>query len=261
MIETLRDSPEVCLVQDDALVGLRLLLAAGRRYQLVLIDPPYCSGARREAERAVRGSMLRGDKDRMRCGEEPSGWFDGDNLTIPSYTWLLRSLAVELIDAVTPGSVFLIFSDWRMYPVVAAAVESAGWRLNNLVVWDKVNIGMGRGYRNRHELVAVFSLGTARKPYRSNVPNVIRVKAVSAARRVHPTEKPVALLTELASPWVGPNDRVLDLFAGSGSTGRAAVKLGASCDLVERSPRHAAMTRDRFPKRNRRRLVMRGGGR
>lgn len=43
---------------------------------------------------------------------------------------------------------------------------------------------------------------------------------------IHPTEKPVWLLSELIEASVPPNEWVLDFCMGSGSTGEAAIKLG-----------------------------------
>lgn len=43
---------------------------------------------------------------------------------------------------------------------------------------------------------------------------------------VHPTEKPVSLMRELIGLFSDPGNLVCDPFAGSGTTGVAAVKLG-----------------------------------
>lgn len=51
--------------------------------------------------------------------------------------------------------------------------------------------------------------------------------------RIHPTQKPVALLEELIKSYTNEGERVLDPFMGSGSTGMAAKKLGRSFIGVE----------------------------
>jgi site-specific DNA-methyltransferase (adenine-specific) len=43
-----------------------------------------------------------------------------------------------------------------------------------------------------------------------------------------------------------PGDRVLDLFAGSGTTGEAAVILGRTCDLIELNPKYLKFIRQRI---------------
>lgn len=54
----------------------------------------------------------------------------------------------------------------------------------------------------------------------------------------HPTVKPISLMTRLCRmmcPMAGTR-KILDPFAGTGSTGIAAHRLGMSCDLIEKDP-------------------------
>ncbi len=53
--------------------------------------------------------------------------------------------------------------------------------------------------------------------------------------KIHPCEKPSRLAEIMIETSSKPGDLVLDMFAGSGSTGVAAAKLGRPCILVERS--------------------------
>ena len=62
----------------------------------------------------------------------------------------------------------------------------------------------------------------------------------------HPTVKPQALMRWLVAMTTPRNGRVLDMFAGSGSTGWAAATEGRQCDLVERDPGYAAHIRCRM---------------
>jgi site-specific DNA-methyltransferase (adenine-specific) len=54
-------------------------------------------------------------------------------------------------------------------------------------------------------------------------------------KRRHPTEKPVGLLEALIRFSTKVGETVLDLFAGSCSTGRAALNLGRNAICIERS--------------------------
>lgn len=56
----------------------------------------------------------------------------------------------------------------------------------------------------------------------------------------HPTVKPQALMEWLIRLVAPKGGRILDPFAGSGSTGWAAAALGVHCDLVERDPEYQA---------------------
>lgn len=53
------------------------------------------------------------------------------------------------------------------------------------------------------------------------------------SRPVHPTQKPVDLLSDLLQTFSNPGDTVLDCFMGSGSTGIACVKAGRNFIGIE----------------------------
>jgi site-specific DNA-methyltransferase (adenine-specific) len=60
----------------------------------------------------------------------------------------------------------------------------------------------------------------------------------------HPTPKPIWLMHALVSDFTDPGDLICDPFAGSGTTGVAAIRLGRRFVGWERDPKyHAAATR------------------
>lgn len=64
--------------------------------------------------------------------------------------------------------------------------------------------------------------------------------------RVHATEKPVALMTDLVEEFTDPGDVILDPFCGSGSTGVAAVRAGRFFVGIERNRQDAEMAISRL---------------
>ena len=62
----------------------------------------------------------------------------------------------------------------------------------------------------------------------------------------HPTVKPVKLLEYLMKLITPPDGTVLDLFAGSGTTGEAARNLGFDCVLIEKEDEYFADIERRF---------------
>lgn len=68
---------------------------------------------------------------------------------------------------------------------------------------------------------------------RGCVPNYALYNS-KAGNRLHPTEKPVNLLTYLTKLMSNPGDVILDPFGGSGSTGEAGLLAGREVILVER---------------------------
>lgn len=63
--------------------------------------------------------------------------------------------------------------------------------------------------------------------------------------RVHPTQKPIALMRELVERFTDPGDVIVDLFCGSGTTLRAARDLGRFSVGIELDPAFAAMAAER----------------
>jgi hypothetical protein len=71
-------------------------------------------------------------------------------------------------------------------------------------------------------------------PYlRGCVPNYLSYNS-KAGNRLHPTEKPVTILSFLIELLSNPGDTILDPFAGSGSCGEAALLSGRKVVLIER---------------------------
>ena len=62
----------------------------------------------------------------------------------------------------------------------------------------------------------------------------------------YPTQKPMGVLERIIKVHSRPGDRVLDFFAGSGTTGAAALKHGRSAVLVDASQDAVAVMRDRL---------------
>ncbi len=55
-------------------------------------------------------------------------------------------------------------------------------------------------------------------------------------RTGYPTQKPLGVLERIIKVHSNPGDRVLDFFAGSGTTGEAAIRNGRHCVLVDNNP-------------------------
>lgn len=62
----------------------------------------------------------------------------------------------------------------------------------------------------------------------------------------HSTVKPPAIMQWLATLTCPPGGVVLDLFAGTGTTGEVADEAGFECVLIERDPTHVAMIHKRL---------------
>ncbi|MCD6362046.1 MAG: site-specific DNA-methyltransferase [Armatimonadetes bacterium] len=62
----------------------------------------------------------------------------------------------------------------------------------------------------------------------------------------YPTQKPLGVLRRIVAASSNPGDLVLDFFAGSGTTGAAALELGRRFLLVDNNPEAVEVMRKRF---------------
>lgn len=218
----------------DALAVLRDLPTAS--VDALITDPPYSSGGRRENARSLRKSMIRSMEDDL--------WIAGDSMSTTGFVWSMRVMALEARRVLKPGGSLLSFIDWRMYPNLAGALESADLRQQPTLVWDKTHFGMGAVFRNQHEWICHFTVGTAADPARRDVANVLRCPPVRDG--VHPTEKPLPLMRDLVSVVCPKGGTVLDPFMGSGATGVAAVLEGREFVGVELTEHYYRVACDRL---------------
>jgi DNA modification methylase len=158
------------------------------------------------------------------------------------------------------GAVHFVCMDWRhMADLESVGAEVYG-SLLNLCFWNKSNAGMGSLYRSKHELVFVFKVGDA--PHfnavelgrngrnRTNVWDYASVNSLKGSRRedlaLHPTVKPVALVTDALQDVTRRGDLVLDTFLGSGTTLVAAERCGRRFRGLDIDPAYVDVAVDRW---------------
>jgi site-specific DNA-methyltransferase (adenine-specific) len=142
---------------------------------------------------------------------------------------LVRLVSAEAYRVTIEGGHIFSFIDWRQWPVLAPATESAGWLLRACLIWNKKHFGMGNGFRQQAEFILHASKGTADNFLRHDLGTVFSHARHKDDR--HPTMKPEELLEEVISAV--PGDVVLDPFMGSGTTLVAARALGRRAIGVE----------------------------
>lgn len=222
----------------DAIQEMRKLNDAS--IDALITDPPYCSGGHSEARR--RRANVQGVRSST---EKKKDWFINDNMGTAGLVWLLRSMMIEAERILKPGGSALVFVDWRMITAVAPALESSGMKFQNMIVWNKGSMGLGKGFRPQHEMILHYVKGTGQF-YAKNVANVITEKRVFHGHKLHQAEKPVGLLRKLIQVVTEPGMTVLDPFAGSGATGQACREKGRKFIGVEKSGKIAQVAIDRI---------------
>ena len=185
---------------------------------LVLTDPPYRSldidVVRGTTTRLVGGTNRRGG-DRVGSGD----WFS----TLPD-TELIQ-LMLTTLDIIQEDGALYIFSDvktgLRLFPHMP---------LRNVLVWDKLAIGMGYSWRRMHEWVA-FIPRPEHHLRDKGLGDILRGTVPEA--KLHPTEKPIDVLMPIIFNSSDRGETVLDPFMGSGTTLRAAKDLGRKAIGIE----------------------------
>ena len=67
-------------------------------------------------------------------------------------------------------------------------------------------------------------------------------------KRVHPTQKPIRMLSEILRDFTNEGDIILDVFGGSGSTLIACEQTGRTCYMAELSPEYVDVIIARYEK-------------
>lgn len=185
---------------------------------VVVTDPPYCSGGFQEAGKAT-GSI----------GTRADDVIALDDMSTRGYVSLIRRVCGMSASAAE----LYIFTDWKMWMWTLEAAELGGSATRNMIVWDKGSPGMGSPWRNAHELV-YYGKRSHREARPGKSGNVLRAKRTGNVE--HPTEKPVSIIEQILSNAV--DGRVLDPFVGSGTTGVACANLGRKFIGIEIEPKY-----------------------
>jgi len=110
-------------------------------------------------------------------------------------------------------------------------VERRFGKVDNVVVWDRVDMGLGWRYRPVWESIIIAHKELTAKEKEANPEiwngeanqtNILRQPRIIPKAGDHPTPKPVPLLGRLIEHNTNEGDLILDPFSGSGSTAEAA---------------------------------------
>ena len=138
------------------------------------------------------------------------------------------------------GHIYVMFDSFSLLSLGHLMREV--FAVKNLIVWDKVNLGMGHYFRRRHETI-VFATKGHRKLSRRDLPDVWSIKRIH--RGIYPTQKPVELFSHMLAGSAEPGMTICDPFVGSGSSAVAALVAGCEMVAADIDARAVATTRAR----------------
>lgn len=139
-----------------------------------------------------------------------------------------------------------MFCDWRSLPTFSDALQAGGWSWRGVGVWVKPQstsrptVG---GFWNDTEFILWGSKGP--RTSGESLPGTWTMRSPRSAERRHATEKPLELVRDLVK-FAPPAGLVLDPFAGSGTTGVAALMESRRAILCELGAEGAEVAADRL---------------
>ena len=222
-------------------------LLGTERADMVFTDPPYNLSVSEISGLGVN----KHDEFAMASGEMSSHEFES----------FLQTTLEHAAGYSRDGSLHFVCIDWRHIKELMSAGACVYSETKNLVVWAKLNAGMGSLYRSQHELIFVFKKGL--QPHvnniqlgrfgrhRSNVwtyPGQNDLGSAKSKLSLHPTAKPVPLVADALRDCSNRGDLVLDPFGGIGTTLIAAERTGRCGRLIEIEPRFVDITIKRWEK-------------
>jgi DNA modification methylase len=214
------------------------ILFEGRQATTVFTDPPY--------NVKINGNAAGHGKTSYREFAMAVG-----EMSDVEFTDFLNTALSNASSNVVPGGLIYACMDWRHMEEILAAARASALDLVNLCVWVKPNGRLGSFYKSRHELVFVFKSGKGAHQNniqlgkfgrnRTNVwhystARIFSRNATSTDTGLHPTVKPLLMVSDAILDCTQRNDIVLDPFLGSGTTLLAAERTGRRCFGVELDP-------------------------
>ncbi|AYF97756.1 DNA-methyltransferase [Protaetiibacter intestinalis] len=268
-------SPDT-VVHGDNLEVARALPDAS--FRLVYLDPPFNTG-RTQRHRAVQ-TVRDADGDRTGYGGERYRTvirsLYGYDDRFEDYWAFLEPRLAEAWRLLDDRGTLYLHLDYREAHYAKVALDALFGRdcfLNELIWAYDYGGKSNRRWPAKHDTILVYVKNPAsyyfdnetvdREPYmapglvtpekveRGKLPTDVWwhtiVTTNGSERTGYPTQKPEGILRRIVQASSAPGDAVLDLFAGSGTTGAVASALGRRFLLVDANPDAVAVMRARLP--------------
>ena len=201
------------LLQGDCLKLIKQV--PSNSVDLILIDPPY------EISRTTNfqsGEETGRDTDRFRISMDFGEWdknFTGLEVVIKEGYRILRQ-----------GGTMICFYDLWKIETLKNLYDSNKFKQVRFIEWIKTNpvpINSKINYLTNAREVAVSAIKGSKPTFNSSYDNGLYSYPICAGkeRTIHPTQKPLSLITDLVLKHSNEGDMVLDCFMGSGTTGVA----------------------------------------
>jgi DNA modification methylase len=116
------------------------------------------------------------------------------------------------------------------------------------LVWDKTLTSNGDADSNSEYELLWTKEKHKRQVLHFNWFRYFGLSKQDGGKRIHPTQKPLQVLTPIIKEYSKQDDMVLDLFGGSGSTLIACEQTNRTCYMMELDPKYCDVIRKRYAK-------------
>jgi len=229
-------APRYELLRGETL--LELLKIPDGSIDAVITDPPYSSGGAFRGDR-MASTTLKYVSSSTKI-ERPD--FTGDTRDQRAFAYWEALWLAECLRVSRPAAPLCVFTDWRQIGATIDAVQAGGWIYRGIVPWDKGEGVRPKLSRPRNQCEYIVWASNGPMPERPGVPvlpGCLRVPVLVAEKR-HIAGKPIELMRAINRLCV-PGGTILDPFAGSGSTGIAALLDGYRFVGIEREASYCAI--------------------
>ena len=274
----------VSIIQGDNLAVARTLPSAS--FTLVYLDPPFNTGRAQERQVVTARRSLTTPEDspakEVRHGfhgheyERVRGMLRTYDDRFDDYGDFLMPRLEEAWRLLAGDGTLYLHLDYReahYAKVMLDAVFGRDCFLNELIWAYDYGAKSRRRWPTKHDTILVYvktpgghvfnaddidrepymapGLVTAEKAARGKLPTDVWwhtiVPTAGREKTGYPTQKPEGILRRIVQASSRPGDRVLDLFAGSGTTGAVASVLGRDAVLVDDNPEAIRVMAERMP--------------
>jgi len=200
-------------------------LVNGQEVDMIFTDPPY------NVDYEGTAGKIQNDK------QEDSEFYD----------FLFKAFTNMFEHTKKGGSIYVCHADTEGLNF-RNAYKNAGFKLASCLIWVKNSLVLGRqDYHWRHEPILYgWKEGAAHYFVDDRTQDTIWEYNKPRRNEDHPTMKPLELVGKAISNSSRPNELVLDLFGGSGSTLIAAEQLSRVSYLMELDERYVDVIVKRF---------------
>jgi site-specific DNA-methyltransferase (adenine-specific) len=190
----------------------------------IITDPPFGLGLFKE------GSTTSG----QRLAEHAGAMYDDDPHKIMDMLDEVFMLASKVLKP--DGHAYIFFHMTRYEEVFTMLRKHFGTCEESPIIWSKNTPGIGDPNTSWvYSYEPCFWVNRGRHLVKPQAFNVLKYDTIPPGQKIHPTQKPAALLRHLVQASCVQNEVVLDPFAGSGSTLVGALQVGCKFIGCEKS--------------------------